>query len=195
MNVSPSEVFSFVGDTGGCLWSVWSIRVLIRSDNVFNAIADQTVVRFDSVLCILQVIRPETCSPCGKRIRFGKMAVKCRNCRVVAHPECKQKFTGGCLTVTTGSSAQQVPRELYEARTLGVSLELDQSRSRTEPESVLSDLCLHDETELQYLLLVQNSLEGFAPLVHPRVPQLVIDCVTEIERRGLDEVSSCPSIT
>ncbi|XP_030256750.1 rac GTPase-activating protein 1 isoform X2 [Sparus aurata] len=85
------------------------------------------------------VIRPETCSPCGKRIRFGKMAVKCRNCRVVAHPECKQKFTGGCLTVTTGSSAQQ------------------------------------------------NSLEGFAPLVHPRVPQLVIDCVTEIERRGLDE--------
>ncbi|MEQ2186091.1 hypothetical protein GOODEAATRI_025036, partial [Goodea atripinnis] len=28
------------------------------------------------------VIRPETCVPCGKRIRFGKMAVKCRNCRL-----------------------------------------------------------------------------------------------------------------
>ncbi|XP_019115359.1 rac GTPase-activating protein 1 isoform X3 [Larimichthys crocea] len=58
------------------------------------------------------VIRPETCSPCGKRIRFGKMAVKCRNCRAVAHPECKQKFTDGCSTAATaGGSAQQ--RGLY----------------------------------------------------------------------------------
>ncbi|TMS01440.1 Rac GTPase-activating protein 1 [Larimichthys crocea] len=57
------------------------------------------------------VIRPETCSPCGKRIRFGKMAVKCRNCRAVAHPECKQKFTDGCSTAATaGGSAQQVPQ-------------------------------------------------------------------------------------
>lgn len=71
----------------------------------------------------------------------------------------------------------------------------NKGRSRTEPESVQSDLCLHGETELQNLLLVQNSLEGFAPLVHPRVPQLVIECVTEIERRGLYEVSSCPSTT
>uniref|UniRef100_UPI0037E7D5C4 rac GTPase-activating protein 1 n=1 Tax=Semicossyphus pulcher TaxID=241346 RepID=UPI0037E7D5C4 len=86
------------------------------------------------------VIRPETCSPCGKRIRFGKMAVKCRNCRAVAHPECKQKFIHGCLvSTTTGSSAQQ------------------------------------------------NSLEGFAPVNHPRVPQLVVECVAEIERRGLEE--------
>ncbi|XP_070708288.1 rac GTPase-activating protein 1 [Pempheris klunzingeri] len=86
------------------------------------------------------VIRPETCSPCGKRIRFGKMAVKCRNCRAVAHPECKQKFTEGCsATATTGSAAQQ------------------------------------------------HLLEGFAPVVHPRVPQLIVDCVTEIERRGLEE--------
>ncbi|XP_042171734.1 rac GTPase-activating protein 1 isoform X2 [Oncorhynchus tshawytscha] len=42
------------------------------------------------------VIRPETCVPCGKRIRFGKMAVKCRDCRVVAHPECKPKCLESC---------------------------------------------------------------------------------------------------
>ncbi|KAM4525140.1 rac GTPase-activating protein 1 [Odontesthes bonariensis] len=59
------------------------------------------------------VIRPETCTPCGKRIRFGKMAVKCRNCRVAAHPECEQKLTNGCSASNsrTGSTAQK--RGLY----------------------------------------------------------------------------------
>uniref|UniRef100_A0A3B4UR88 Si:ch1073-416j23.1 n=1 Tax=Seriola dumerili TaxID=41447 RepID=A0A3B4UR88_SERDU len=85
------------------------------------------------------VIRPEMCLPCGKRIRFGKMAVKCRNCRVVAHPECKQKFTDGCSASTTGSTAHT------------------------------------------------DSLEGFTPVTHPRVPQLITQCVSEIERRGLEE--------
>ncbi|XP_047232206.1 rac GTPase-activating protein 1 isoform X2 [Girardinichthys multiradiatus] len=87
------------------------------------------------------VIRPETCVPCGKRIRFGKMAVKCRNCRLVAHPECKQNFLNGCSTSSgvTGSGSQM------------------------------------------------DSLEAFAPLTHPRVPQLIVDCVAEIERRGLQE--------
>ncbi|KAA8578898.1 hypothetical protein FQN60_004490, partial [Etheostoma spectabile] len=72
------------------------------------------------------VIRPETCLPCGKRIRFGKMALKCRNCRSVAHPECRQNLVAGCSgTSMTGSSAQQ------------------------------------------------DSLEGFAPATHPRVPRLI----------------------
>uniref|UniRef100_A0A8C7XE29 Si:ch1073-416j23.1 n=1 Tax=Oryzias sinensis TaxID=183150 RepID=A0A8C7XE29_9TELE len=89
------------------------------------------------------VIRPETCVPCGKRIRFGKMAVKCRSCRVVAHPECKQKLSVSCSagSPVTGSAAQMVP----------------------------------------------DSLERFAPPNHPRVPQLIVDCVAEIERRGLQE--------
>ncbi|XP_038592285.1 rac GTPase-activating protein 1-like isoform X2 [Micropterus salmoides] len=86
------------------------------------------------------VIRPETCLPCGKRIRFGKMALKCRNCRAAIHPECKLKFTDGCsATAPAGSLAQQ------------------------------------------------NSLEAFAPTAPPRVPRLIVDCVTEIERRGLEE--------
>ncbi|XP_037533602.1 rac GTPase-activating protein 1 [Nematolebias whitei] len=86
------------------------------------------------------VIRPETCTLCGKRIRFGKVVVKCRNCRVVAHLECKQKLSDFC----SSSSAA--------------------TRSQT-----------------------QDLLEAFAPSTHPRVPQLVVDCVAEIERRGLHE--------
>lgn len=84
------------------------------------------------------VIRPEMCVPCGKRIRFGKMALKCRDCRVVAHPECKLKCTEGCSPSTTpGRQA--------------------------------------------------DTLERFAPATHPRVPLLIVQCVNEIERRGLEE--------
>lgn len=43
------------------------------------------------------VIKPETCSPCGKRIRFGKLALKCRDCRAVAHNECKDLVPLPCV--------------------------------------------------------------------------------------------------
>ncbi|KAJ8012860.1 hypothetical protein DPEC_G00047260 [Dallia pectoralis] len=84
------------------------------------------------------VIRPETCVPCGKRIRFGKMAVKCRDCRVVAHPECKQKCLDGCS----------------------------------------SSHGLHGS---------EDTLESFAPPTQPRIPHIIVYCVNEIEKRGLEE--------
>ncbi|XP_077407850.1 rac GTPase-activating protein 1 [Vanacampus margaritifer] len=84
------------------------------------------------------VIRPETCLPCGKRIRFGKMALKCRRCRLVSHPECKAKCSRTCVP-GTGSGEPTV------------------------------------------------SLEALAPKGHPRIPALVLQCVKEIERRGLQE--------
>ncbi|XP_010889063.2 rac GTPase-activating protein 1 isoform X2 [Esox lucius] len=84
------------------------------------------------------VIRPETCVPCGKRIRFGKMAVKCRDCRVVAHPECKQKCLDCCL----------------------------------------SSHGFHGS---------EDTLESFAPTTQPRIPLIIVQCVNEIEKRGLEE--------
>ncbi|KAM7381045.1 hypothetical protein PAMA_012062 [Pampus argenteus] len=85
------------------------------------------------------VIWTETCLPCGKRIRFGKIAMKCRKCRVITHPECKQRCIDSCSGTTPGTTAQT------------------------------------------------NLLESFAPMKSPRVPQLIVECVTEIERRGLQE--------
>uniref|UniRef100_A0A673GNY8 Si:ch1073-416j23.1 n=1 Tax=Sinocyclocheilus rhinocerous TaxID=307959 RepID=A0A673GNY8_9TELE len=61
-------------------------------------------------------------------IRFGKLAIKCRDCRVVSHPEC-----------------------------------------------TCTSLC-KDET-----------LESFAPSTRSRIPSLIVQCVHEIERRGLEE--------
>ncbi|CAJ1084574.1 rac GTPase-activating protein 1 [Xyrichtys novacula] len=43
------------------------------------------------------VIKPESCVPCGKRIKFGKVSLKCRDCRVVSHPECRDRCPLPCI--------------------------------------------------------------------------------------------------
>uniref|UniRef100_A0A3Q1IKB9 Uncharacterized protein n=1 Tax=Anabas testudineus TaxID=64144 RepID=A0A3Q1IKB9_ANATE len=50
------------------------------------------------------VIMPETCLSCRKRVRFGKMVLKCRDCRAVAHPECQQKLTESCVPLVKSTT-------------------------------------------------------------------------------------------
>uniref|UniRef100_A0A663MXR8 Rac GTPase activating protein 1 n=1 Tax=Athene cunicularia TaxID=194338 RepID=A0A663MXR8_ATHCN len=89
---------------------------------------------------LLQVIRPEPCSACGSRIRFGKAAIKCRQCQLLLHPKCREQCPSPCVS----RPCHHVwPRE-----------------------GVLAD---------------------FAPPRPPLVPALVVQCVTEVERRGLTE--------
>ncbi|NP_001084820.1 Rac GTPase activating protein 1 L homeolog [Xenopus laevis] len=49
------------------------------------------------------VIKPESCVPCGKRIKFGKISLKCRDCRVVAHPECRERCPLPCIPTVGGT--------------------------------------------------------------------------------------------
>ncbi|GAB0191499.1 rac GTPase-activating protein 1-like [Grus japonensis] len=42
------------------------------------------------------VIRPEPCSVCGSRIRFGKAAIKCRQCQLLLHPKCREQCPSPC---------------------------------------------------------------------------------------------------
>ncbi|XP_065275571.1 rac GTPase-activating protein 1 [Emys orbicularis] len=49
------------------------------------------------------VIKPESCVPCGKRIKFGKLSLKCRDCRVVTHPECRDRCPLPCIPTLTGT--------------------------------------------------------------------------------------------
>ncbi|NXJ52841.1 RGAP1 protein, partial [Spizaetus tyrannus] len=88
----------------------------------------------------LQVIRPEPCGICGARIRFGKAAVKCRQCQLLLHPKCREQCPSLC---TPQPHRHAWPRE-----------------------GVLAD---------------------FAPPMPPLVPALVVQCVTEVETRGLTE--------
>ncbi|XP_038646349.1 rac GTPase-activating protein 1-like [Scyliorhinus canicula] len=52
------------------------------------------------------IIMPEACVPCGKRIRFGRMALKCRRCNVVTHPDCKDRCPPICAPNFTVSSVK-----------------------------------------------------------------------------------------
>ncbi|KAL2103654.1 hypothetical protein ACEWY4_000522 [Coilia grayii] len=49
------------------------------------------------------VIKPESCVPCGKRIKFGKISLKCRDCRVVSHPECRERCPLPCIPTMIGT--------------------------------------------------------------------------------------------
>ncbi|KAM4026057.1 rac GTPase-activating protein 1-like isoform 2-T2 [Anomaloglossus baeobatrachus] len=90
------------------------------------------------------MIRAEQCSVCGQKTRFGKMSLKCRNCRILIHPECRVV----CSTLCTSTS-------------------LPSHNSAPKKAQVL--------------------LSDFAPAAPPMVPSLLIQCVNEIEKRGLIE--------
>jgi len=45
------------------------------------------------------VMRPEKCDVCSKRIKFGKICLKCNDCKVVIHSECKP-LVGLCNSVS-----------------------------------------------------------------------------------------------
>lgn len=90
------------------------------------------------------VIKPETCIPCGKRIRFSKFAMKCKDCRAVCHPECKDKLPLPCIP-----SCPSTPG----GNKLTVGL-----------------------------------ISDYAPTERPMIPRLIVNCVNEIENRGLSEV-------
>lgn len=63
------------------------------------------------------VIKPEVCTPCDKRIRFGKIALKCKDCRATAHTECKDLVPLPCIPTgntptlrgTSGTIADYTP--------------------------------------------------------------------------------------
>lgn len=40
----------------------------------------------------------DTCLQCSKRIRFGSVALKCKECRVCVHFDCKNKVTLACVS-------------------------------------------------------------------------------------------------
>ena len=48
--------------------------------------------------------KAEYCQPCGKRIKFSKVALKCKDCRATCHPECREGVPLPCIpnAVTPG---------------------------------------------------------------------------------------------
>ncbi|XP_075037119.1 rac GTPase-activating protein 1-like isoform X2 [Mixophyes fleayi] len=90
------------------------------------------------------MIRAEQCSVCGQKTRFGKMSLKCRNCRILIHPECRDFCPKLCPFTALPP----------------------QNAGNKKGQGLLAD---------------------YAPTAPPIVPSLVVQCVNEIERRGLQE--------
>ncbi|CAG01858.1 unnamed protein product, partial [Tetraodon nigroviridis] len=55
------------------------------------------------------VIRSEFCVACGRRTKFGKMCLRCQDCRAVTHPECRDRCPTPCnpITVSTPMKATE----------------------------------------------------------------------------------------
>ncbi|XP_017342064.1 rac GTPase-activating protein 1 [Ictalurus punctatus] len=87
------------------------------------------------------VIKPESCVPCGKRIKFGKISLKCRDCRVVTHPECRDRCPLPCIPNMSGTPVK----------------------------------------------IGEGTLADYVSVTSPMIPPLVVNCVNEIEQRGLHE--------
>ncbi|XP_041744613.1 rac GTPase-activating protein 1-like [Coregonus clupeaformis] len=50
------------------------------------------------------VIKSEFCVPCGRKTKFGKLCLRCQDCKMVAHPECRDRCPLPCNPVSTGST-------------------------------------------------------------------------------------------
>lgn len=90
------------------------------------------------------VLKPESCKPCGKLIKFARVALKCKDCRAICHTECKKLVPVPCIPVkrTPNSARKQV----------------------------------------------EENIDFYAPAASPRIPTIVLRCVEELERRGLNQV-------
>ncbi|XP_046462589.1 rac GTPase-activating protein 1-like isoform X1 [Daphnia pulex] len=49
------------------------------------------------------IIKSENCLPCGNRIKFGKLAFKCSDCRATCHVDCKTRMPQICVPTTQAS--------------------------------------------------------------------------------------------
>lgn len=61
--------------------------------------------------------KTETCGPCQRRIKFGKICYKCRECRAVAHPECRDQAPLPCVPSGSASKTPSKPGQGYRGGT------------------------------------------------------------------------------
>ncbi|KAG5322574.1 RGAP1 protein, partial [Pseudoatta argentina] len=55
------------------------------------------------------ILRPEICTHCGKKIRFGNTLQKCRDCRATAHTECKSLVPLPCVPTGNTPTLRGIP--------------------------------------------------------------------------------------
>uniref|UniRef100_A0AAQ5ZNW5 Rac GTPase activating protein 1 n=1 Tax=Amphiprion ocellaris TaxID=80972 RepID=A0AAQ5ZNW5_AMPOC len=59
------------------------------------------------------VIKSEFCMPCGKRTKFGKLYLRCQDCRIVTHPECRDHCPLPCNPTAVSTPIKNTEVGLY----------------------------------------------------------------------------------
>uniref|UniRef100_A0A7N9AZL9 Rac GTPase-activating protein 1 n=1 Tax=Mastacembelus armatus TaxID=205130 RepID=A0A7N9AZL9_9TELE len=60
------------------------------------------------------VIKSEFCVPCGRRTKFGKVYLRCQDCRVVTHPECRERCPLPCNPTAVGTPIKNTEATLAD---------------------------------------------------------------------------------
>ncbi|XP_061689700.1 rac GTPase-activating protein 1-like [Syngnathoides biaculeatus] len=60
------------------------------------------------------VIKSEFCTPCGRRTKFGKMYLRCQDCKMVTHPECKDCCPMPCNPVAISTPVRTAESTLAD---------------------------------------------------------------------------------
>ncbi|XP_070701802.1 rac GTPase-activating protein 1-like [Pempheris klunzingeri] len=60
------------------------------------------------------VIKSELCVPCGRRTKFGKMFLRCQDCRVVTHPECRDCCPLPCIPPAVSTPIRNIEATLAD---------------------------------------------------------------------------------
>uniref|UniRef100_A0A8C5E889 Rac GTPase-activating protein 1 n=1 Tax=Gouania willdenowi TaxID=441366 RepID=A0A8C5E889_GOUWI len=60
------------------------------------------------------VIKSEFCVPCGRRTKFGKLHLRCQDCRIVTHPECRDHCPLPCCPVAISTPIKNTEATLAD---------------------------------------------------------------------------------
>uniref|UniRef100_A0A182RSK0 Rac GTPase-activating protein 1 n=1 Tax=Anopheles funestus TaxID=62324 RepID=A0A182RSK0_ANOFN len=122
----------------------------------------KTVIQRQHDLVGRTFISGDTCNQCQERIRFGCSGVRCRECRAVFHGYCREKISVPC-----------VPQSQTKNGRRGTASTTTTIGGGTQTAQVPGAI---------------SSLDDYCPSSSPRIPALIVHCVSEIENRGLTEV-------
>lgn len=136
-----------------------------------------------------KVIKPESCVPCGKRIKFGKISLKCRDCRVVAHPECRERCPLPCIPSMTGTPVKSGEVTNLYMKLYHPTWVFSASFTCWLFQILIKWLCCTLNSFKHINLFQKGTLASYVSSTSPMIPSLVVHCVNEIEQRGLREVN------
>lgn len=102
------------------------------------------------------IINTEPCAHCDKKTKFGKMVLKCRECDLILHPECKDFYQKPCMSLMSFS-------EKGKYMTVYTNGKID--KETASMTGTVSDYVLAED--------------------HPHVPPILQVMIYEIEHRAL----------